>query len=125
MATHAVLDMACTDCHMNEILITRHEKVTAESRMPKILKRAKIDDAVCVSCHDSEDLREATADFEGLVDENDTVVNPHDIPQVEDHADITCTTCHKMHSVDAPEEKAISSCTSCHHAGVFECGTCH
>ena len=125
MATHAALDMACTDCHMNEILITRHEKVTAESRMPKILKRAKIDDAVCVSCHNPEDLKEATADFEGLVDENGTIVNPHDVPQIEDHADITCTTCHKMHSADAAVEKAIASCTSCHHADVFECGTCH
>ncbi len=56
---------------------------------------------------------------------NGTVVNPHALPEVEDHADITCGSCHQMHSDKPIDRTARATCNSCHHAGVFECGTCH
>lgn len=125
-SAHAALISDCTTCHFDDILIKRHAKATTESKMPKMVKRSEVHDETCTTCHNTEKLAEATADLKTLVDSKDTVVNPHELPQVEDHADITCSSCHKMHSDEtAPSEKAQKLCTSCHHADVFECGTCH
>lgn len=70
-------------------------------------------------------LISATAACTVLTDENGTTVNPHDLPAVEDHASITCVTCHKGHSDDTIEESAVKACALCHHENVFECYTCH
>lgn len=70
-------------------------------------------------------LISATAACTVLTDENGTTVNPHDLPAVEDHASITCVTCHKGHSSDTIEESAVKACALCHHENVFECYTCH
>lgn len=117
----------CTGCHSDEkVLSTVHDGVTADSKLPKRLRKAKIDEALCLGCHGSyEDLAEKTADCTVLTDSAGTVVNPHDLPEVADHAKIDCLDCHTAHKAQEASETALNTCTGCHHTGVFECGTCH
>lgn len=83
-------------------------------------------DMDCMSCHALEDIQAATADSTVLTDTNGTVVNPHDLPAIDDHAGITCASCHKSHEVsESTEKSAKRTCASCHHADVYECYTCH
>ena len=72
-----------------------------------------------------EALIAATATSTVLTDEHGTTVNPHDLPAVEDHASITCVSCHKGHTSDTIEESAMKACILCHHENIFECYTCH
>lgn len=119
--------LGCPACHSDaETLTKAHEGVTAESTLPKRLKKAKIDEGLCLSCHGNhESLAQATAGSTVLTDTEGTVVNPHDLPDVADHAKITCLSCHKIHG-DAPVQKtAAVTCVACHHEGVYACGTCH
>lgn len=117
----------CTGCHSDEkALSTVHGGVTADSKLPKRLRKAKIDEALCLSCHGSyEDLAEKTADCTVLTDSTGTVVNPHDLPEGADHAKIDCLDCHAAHKAQEVSETTLNTCTGCHHTGVFECGTCH
>lgn len=118
----------CTDCHApTDELAAEHEGKTASDRLPKRLSKTEVSQDQCLSCHDSyEALAAKTADYQGLVDSEGTVVNPHALPASDDHAGITCTNCHAMHAADAnTEEKSKAKCVSCHHADVFACGTCH
>lgn len=117
----------CTGCHSDEkVLSTVHDGVTADSKLPKRLRKAKIDEALCLGCHGSyEDLAEKTADCTVLTDSAGTVVNPHDLPEGADHAKIDCLDCHTAHKVQEVSEATLNACTGCHHTGVFECGTCH
>ena len=117
----------CTGCHSDEkVLSTVHDGVTADSKLPKRLRKAKIDEALCLGCHGSyEDLAEKTADCTVLTDSAGTVVNPHDLPEGADHAKIDCLDCHSMHKEQSSMATAMNTCTGCHHAGTFECGTCH
>ena len=118
----------CVDCHVtSDALAAEHEGVTAEDRLPKRLTKTDVPQGQCLTCHTSyEALAEKTADYQGLVDSEGTMVNPHALPASADHEDITCTNCHAMHVSDASvEEKSASKCVSCHHADVFTCGTCH
>lgn len=117
----------CTGCHSDEkVLSTVHDGVTADSKLPKRLRKAKIDEALCLGCHGSyEDLAEKTADCTVLTDSAGTVVNPHDLPEGADHAKIDCLDCHTAHKAQEASETALNTCTGCHHTGVFECGTCH
>ena len=117
----------CTGCHSDEkVLSTVHDGVTADSKLPKRLRKAKIDEALCLGCHGSyEDLAEKTADCAVLTDSAGTVVNPHDLPEGADHAKIDCLDCHTAHKAQEASETALNTCTGCHHTGVFECGTCH
>ena len=117
----------CTGCHSDEkALSTVHDGVTADSKLPKRLRKAKIDEALCLGCHGSyEDLAEKTADCTVLTDSAGTVVNPHDLPEGADHAKIDCLDCHTAHKVQEVSEATLNTCTGCHHTGVFECGTCH
>ena len=83
-------------------------------------------DMDCMACHSVEDIKAATEDSTVLTDVNGTVVNPHDLPAVEDHAGIECASCHKSHEVtESTEKSAKRTCASCHHADVYECYTCH
>lgn len=83
-------------------------------------------DADCASCHDLDDIREATKDSAVLTDVNGTVVNPHDLPEVAEHAEVVCAGCHKTHEVtESTAKSAARACASCHHADVYECYTCH
>ena len=121
------LSFNCTTCHVeSEGLDKAHAKLNS-GKTAKRLKKTEVGSELCTTCHVQEDLAAATADYQGLVDSNGTVVNPHDLPEVEDHESIVCTDCHKAHKADdkTVADNASSTCTSCHHAGVFECGTCH
>lgn len=118
----------CAVCHADEKLGELHDGVAADDKMPKKLKKTKVDAEICLVCHESYDaLAEKTADSQALVDDNGTVVNPHALPDVTDHEPISCVDCHTVHKdADKPvTEKAKDKCLSCHHENVFECGTCH
>ena len=119
---------ACNDCHKaSDDLEKRHEGATAGDKMPSKLKKTEVGEDTCLACHGSyEELATKTVDYQGLVDEKGTVVNPHALPESEDHATLDCADCHKMHEADADMAASSSqACLTCHHENVFECGTCH
>lgn len=120
-------DLDCIDCHTEyDLLAPMHEGVTEEDEMPASLYSTSIDtDELCTPCHDSEELVVITEKSTVLTDDNGTTVNPHDLPAIADHQEITCVSCHKMHSTTALEKTSSRACSSCHHAGVYECNTCH
>lgn len=123
---HATLD--CTSCHeADDELTSVHEGVTSEDKMPKKISKTEVSDETCLSCHGSyEELATKTADYVDLVDINDTAVNPHDLPETEEHGERVCGDCHKMHEPDQDMAKSsMQYCRSCHHEDVFECNTCH
>ena len=107
------------------------EKVVAAASGEQTAGEAVADDGWspdmdCTTCHNPDDVKAATEDSVVLTDVNGTVVNPHDLPAVEDHAGITCASCHKSHEVsESTEKSAKRTCASCHHADVYECYTCH
>lgn len=114
----------CVTCHTDEELLKEaHGDMTG--KVPRRLKKTEVSQDSCLTCHRQQDLADATADSVVLTDMNGKVVNPHDLPVVEDHEDITCTSCHNGHSDDPIDQTALDTCTSCHHADVFECNTCH
>lgn len=117
--------LACVACHDDEQLAELHEGATVDDKMPKKLKKTEVSEELCLTCHDSEQLAEATADRTILTDDDGTVVNPHDLPDVSDHDPITCISCHVVHGDETVEETAPAKCLSCHHENVYECGTCH
>lgn len=122
---HAAL--ACTDCHTDtETLAQAHEGATSTAAKLAALSATGVSDELCLSCHDRETLVAATQDCAMLTDLNGTVVNPHDIPDVADHAEVTCVRCHEMHGETSDMERTVDRvCASCHHAEVYECYTCH
>ena len=125
-SAHAAL--GCAACHSDEEALTQvHDGVTADDRMPKRLRKAKIDpEQLCQSCHGTmEELAQKTTESTALTDGAGTVVNPHDLPDVEDHAKLDCLDCHSMHKGQSSADTAMNTCNGCHHAAVFECGTCH
>lgn len=129
-AMHAAdLGFDCFTCHSDaEGLEEAHDaKKLNSGKEARRLKKTEVSPEFCQGCHDQEALAEATADYQGLVDKGGLVVNPHDLPQNDSHADLTCVSCHAAHpEADASiQDQAMSQCMSCHHAEVFECGTCH
>lgn len=128
-ATHAAEGSTCDTCHTDESGLTKaHENATpdeAKKRATK-LRSTTIDESACFSCHGSYDeLAAKTADLALLTDTDGTTVNPHAIPENDDHADTDCASCHVMHTSEPAEESASEYCESCHHAGVYSCHTCH
>lgn len=115
----------CVDCHTEtDVLASEHEGVTTEDRVAKRLTKTSVSQEYCLTCHGSyEALAEKTT--YRLVDTEGTAVNPHAIPVNDNHADVTCTSCHSMHSEKSAEDGATALCLGCHHAEVFACGTCH
>ena len=94
----------CTTCHSDiDSLATAHDGVQFGDKTPKRLKKTTIDTTACFS----------------------TVVNPHALPENEDHTTIDCGSCHSMHSDDTIEDTAKKACKGCHHMDVYECNTCH
>lgn len=125
-ALHATTN--CIDCHAEtETMAAEHEGVTTEDKVPKRLSKTSVSEDYCLTCHENyEILAEKTADYQDLVDSEGTIVNPHVVPAVDNHADITCMNCHSLHAADAdPTKKGKATCVGCHHENVFTCGTCH
>lgn len=140
----------CVVCHDDEKgLAKAHEKMDS-GRTAKRLRHSDMTNDGCVSCHNQDDLAEATEGCTVLTDINGAVANPHDLPENDDHATILCVDCHEVHvdaAVPAEEDEetedtvdgaaagdvflssadalAQETCLSCHHAEVYECGTCH
>lgn len=120
---------SCVTCHTDEAgLASAHEGATPESAEKRAtkLRSTSIDEAACLTCHDSyEELASKTAGSTVLTDSQGRVVNPHALPESEDHADANCTSCHVMHSAESASESAPAYCQACHHSNVYECNTCH
>lgn len=125
-AMHATsFGLSCTGCHVeSEGLDKAHAKLNS-GKEAKRLKKSEVESAVCVTCHQTDVLAEATTNYQGVVDNNGTVVNPHALPETESHESVNCTDCHQVHSGKSITDTAMTTCTSCHHAAVFECNTCH
>lgn len=121
------LGVECLTCHENNRRLAAAHKKMDSGKVADHLKRTSVGNEVCLTCHDQGSLAEATKDVKVLTDSRGTTVNPHDLPDVEDHAEIACVSCHIVHNdEDAPiAQSAQELCESCHHAGVYECGTCH
>ena len=105
-----------------------HEGATAEEAEKRAtkLRSTTVDEGTCLSCHGSlEELAEKTADCEVLTDSEGKTVNPHALPDNEDHGDTNCVSCHVMHDDEPAETAAPDYCESCHHANVYACHTCH
>lgn len=123
---HVDMRDQCMTCHNDPAMEKAHEKVTLDSEKKKAtLKRTAVARETCLSCHDAAELAAATSESTALTDKNGTTVNPHDLPANEDHESMNCSSCHKLHTADAPGEAAQATCKNCHHAEVYECGTCH
>ena len=124
-AMHAqTLGLECVACHSDEKGLAEGHKNLNSGKEARRLKKSKVGSEACTTCHKAEDLAEKTAEYQGLTDKNGTVVNPHDLPQVESHQSIACTDCHQAHSGKQIDLTAATTCNSCHHAGVYECNTC-
>ncbi|MEY8341580.1 hypothetical protein [Adlercreutzia muris] len=125
---HAAMKDQCMTCHNDPNMERAHAKVTLDSEKKKAtLKRTVVARDTCLAsgCHDMTEIAADTADVTVLTDKNGTTVNPHDLPESEDHASINCSSCHKLHTADTPAEAAPATCRNCHHADVYECNTCH
>lgn len=123
--THASLDFTCSTCHYDkETLSALHESPNPKKKVRR-LKQTEVAEEQCLSCHDAAALTEATQDLGLLVDKEGLEVNPHDLPDVEGHAGLSCTSCHVAHETLVLRDEAVETCTNCHHANVFACGTCH
>lgn len=119
------LGFTCTTCHYDEeVLAGLHEDANSKKKVRR-LKKTEVGDALCLGCHERGALVEATAECELLTDEKGTTVNPHDVPDNEGHAELSCISCHEAHESAPVEECAPEVCTDCHHAKVYACGTCH
>ena len=120
------LGFTCVTCHEESDDIKAAHLRMKSADVPTKLTKTEIPNDMCLSCHDQEELAETTADCTVLTDSNGTVVNPHELPDVGDHADVKCVDCHQAHDTSKTlEEASITTCSSCHHAGVYECNTCH
>lgn len=119
----------CIDCHNDTGGLTAaHEGVAYGDKPAKRLKSTVVEEATCLAeaCHGSyEALAEKTASSTVLTDKNSVVVNPHALPENEDHDTIDCGSCHSMHASDDISETAQKACLGCHHMSIYECNTCH
>ena len=122
----------CIDCHTDIQLVDLHKNAKDGKRMPKRLKKTSVSDAVCSTCHATDDLIEVTKDSTVLIDTSGTVVNPHAQLTDELHAkggstgaNVGCFSCHSVHKEATVEKTAVAYCKNCHHAGVYACYTCH
>lgn len=127
VSTHGARGVTCTTCHSDaEGLTSVHGETPDASKLPKRLKKTKVENSTCIGCHgDWEEL--PTEGIEPVADKNGVAVQPHEAWDLnEDHqAQITCVKCHGMHEGTSAAQEAQSFCISCHHQGVFQCGTCH
>lgn len=129
VSTHAAQGNTCQTCHADEAALkTVHEGATAEEAEKRAtkLRSTTVDEETCLSCHGSlEELAEKTAGSTVLTDSEGKTVNPHALPDNEDHSDTNCVSCHVMHGDEPAATAAPDYCESCHHANVYACHTCH
>lgn len=120
-------DLACPECHTDEASsLSATHKDYSNAKPPTKLTTTKVEITVCKQCHSDQDLTDKTLNSTTLTDKNGTVVNPHNMPEVNEHiAARNCASCHKMHQGDSAEEVTKKLCISCHHESVYECNTCH
>ena len=126
-AMHAAdLGFECSTCHEDsDQLAKAHGKLNSGKEATR-LKKTAVESKVCTACHDLEELAEATEGCTTLTDSEGTIVNPHDLPENDEHASIDCVDCHQAHETGKSlSQTAKTACGNCHHAGVYECGTCH
>ncbi len=120
----ARLGLVCSDCHADEAIVEVHEKADKPKKV-KRLRKTEVPEGACVVCHgEGEPFLDLVPESSYLADANGTVVNPHDVPDIEKHATITCRSCHGYHD-EGKDDAAQFVCKTCHHANVYECGTCH
>lgn len=124
-------DSTCLNCHTDVAGIkSAHANVSMTDTAGDLdrLKKTNVEESTCLSCHDLDDITLATADV-ALTDSEGTSVNPHEAMTVHNvnaaHDDMTCSSCHKMHSSAPTLDNAANMCLGCHHEDVYECYTCH
>lgn len=128
---HSDEGLTCVQCHSDsdEMSIAHEGATIADAAGVKKLKKTTIDEALCFTCHSRESLIASTADSTVLADPEGTVVNPHNVPQTEQHEEkkVSCGSCHQMHGEDANAgETAFEFCGSCHHKDIYRsCDSCH
>lgn len=126
---HPDLKDDCFSCHVDEQgLGEAHDGVSmGDKKKRPVLKDTEVPQETCIECHPKDEIVAKTASSTALTDKNGLTVNPHDVPENDDHAGagITCSTCHKPHSQDPVQKTASETCLNCHHADVYECNTCH
>lgn len=117
----------CSTCHIDSTTLeSAHAKATAQGATRAGLKTTEVPKTACLACHEKDEIASKTALSTALTDESGTAVNPHNLPNVTEHEEIDCNSCHQMHVADADlEKKAGRTCGDCHHANVYECYTCH
>lgn len=123
---HSTQNLQCVTCHADASMSDVHADY-ASGKVPSELHDTAVSSDTCLSsgCHDREDLKQRTAETTVLTDSKGTTVNPHDLPENEDHESVTCVMCHEMHTGESVQEVAPAKCLGCHHKGTYECGTCH
>jgi hypothetical protein len=129
-AAHVTEGVACATCHVDtDGKLTKAHEDYATDKLPTKLKATKVTEESCLTagCHVTDELKTLTASVTVLEDSEGTIVNPHDLPDVEGHqtGGVSCSNCHKMHTAGELAENAQKACLSCHHANVYACGTCH
>jgi hypothetical protein len=125
---HTVVQSDCTTCHTDTDAVgAAHAGVLlGDTKGASVLKKTVVTESACSSCHDQGTITSAAAASTILTDSEGTVVNPHALPDIPDHADITCVNCHAVHKSTGLEKTASRTCDSCHHAKVYiPCDTCH
>lgn len=130
-----VTEATCLSCHGDDMIaapqVKEDETTAADAKGTDAKGTTNPKETTNETSADAEEvvsrkaLIAATTTSVALTDKNGVVVNPHDLPTVEDHSSITCVTCHKGHTDDTIDESAMKACVLCHHESVFECYTCH
>jgi hypothetical protein len=125
--THASSN--CVVCHDDEakLKLAHANATSAPAAEIQKLRKSTVSSESCLSCHESpEELAAATVSSTALTDKNGLTVNPHQLPENEDHAGINCGNCHVMHKESVLDDASKKFCLSCHHQDVFVgCTTCH
>jgi hypothetical protein len=129
-AAHVTEGVACATCHTDtDGKLTKAHDNYATDKLPTKLKTTKVSQESCLTagCHATDELKTLTANVTVLKDSEGTIVNPHDLPDVEGHQKgaAACSNCHKMHTAADLADTAQKACLSCHHEDVYACYTCH
>lgn len=117
-------EKACATCHSDESALKDAHALPFDAPSAMRLRDTEADSASCERCHDTGDLARATAESGALEDTAGNIANPHALPGNDDHDEIECLDCHKIHQPGLVTS-AQEQCLNCHHQGIYECYTCH